>query len=851
MRVCCTTSAAALADIITLQTPEPAELQHSSQETAVFLDKNQNNKFSSLETNDETSNESSPDSPTHSDSTETTQVTSITTLKNKSNKNVKGINDFISKNLATQKKPGSFESSIISADSDDSCATKAFTKPNLPASLSSSSITHVVNSEDRLLSSFNFEKNRRRSSSLSEADDDQLAKFRRESIKNYKGMGGVSWGSLSIGAWLKDEIMFNKLQDAITIRLQQEEEQKLGNTSTTDKYLFNSPKSDDLFSTLDTPPALAKQKNDETNEETSKQPLQSNTKDTIEEDMQKNDSVTLNQMKKNGSSDINNDLKTQAYYLPTLEQKYCKDYSCCGISLPSLHDLLNHYEESHVPGSRNAESKSVSDINNKNNAAEIQPITKQQSLASSGKAIKSNSIAIGEKIEKISSYKVFHNIENKLNLKTIAELMPSEIDSHQKHFEKRSFQLTVGEEKQFQKQHIIIEDDDNEVVPKSNNQNIKFETIKLQRGYKSYSMSDLLDDREAKTNHMEINIKAATPPPHFEAFSFVSSDKDYHKERTASPQAISKPLSQPDSSNINVHSKTNESAVNHKATTESILEEAKALIGNINTVSMRGSKSLDLNLSLKTSDNISLDKKNNLQNHNISKRGSDIFVSNLSASEKPKISQHNDMDDHHNLHSDLEIDALDEADLKVMVELGKITNGRDDDDDDDNHGNNEHNHNNGHDDERNDDDNDDINDDDDEDDDEEKEDDDEDLEHEKQPPLKKRKISVKSVGIPDEPFMKSKKFMEEDDKPFRCPVIGCDKAYKNQNGLKYHRAHGHEGQILQENSDGTFSVINPETNLPFNEFVEFELDKPYRCDGCGRRYKNLNGLKYHKAHSTH
>lgn len=25
----------------------------------------------------------------------------------------------------------------------------------------------------------------------------------------------------------------------------------------------------------------------------------------------------------------------------------------------------------------------------------------------------------------------------------------------------------------------------------------------------------------------------------------------------------------------------------------------------------------------------------------------------------------------------------------------------------------------------------------------------------------------------------------EEPKPFKCPVIGCEKAYKNQNGLKY------------------------------------------------------------------
>jgi transcription factor SFP1 len=28
-----------------------------------------------------------------------------------------------------------------------------------------------------------------------------------------------------------------------------------------------------------------------------------------------------------------------------------------------------------------------------------------------------------------------------------------------------------------------------------------------------------------------------------------------------------------------------------------------------------------------------------------------------------------------------------------------------------------------------------------------------------------------------------------------------------------------------------------------------EKHKPHRCETCGKRYKNLNGLKYHKNHS--
>ncbi|SLM40018.1 Zinc finger, C2H2-like [Lasallia pustulata] len=89
----------------------------------------------------------------------------------------------------------------------------------------------------------------------------------------------------------------------------------------------------------------------------------------------------------------------------------------------------------------------------------------------------------------------------------------------------------------------------------------------------------------------------------------------------------------------------------------------------------------------------------------------------------------------------------------------------------------------------------------------------------------------------------------EEPKPFRCPVIGCEKAYKNQNGLKYHKSHGHNNQQLHENADGTFSIVNPETSVPYPGTLGMEKEKPYRCDVCGKRYKNLNGLKYHNAHS--
>lgn len=57
------------------------------------------------------------------------------------------------------------------------------------------------------------------------------------------------------------------------------------------------------------------------------------------------------------------------------------------------------------------------------------------------------------------------------------------------------------------------------------------------------------------------------------------------------------------------------------------------------------------------------------------------------------------------------------------------------------------------------------------------------------------------------------------DKPFRCGVVGCDKSYKQQNGLKYHRLQGHcsnEGKGM-----------------------DTKIAKPYVCHSslCAKRYK--------------
>jgi hypothetical protein len=74
---------------------------------------------------------------------------------------------------------------------------------------------------------------------------------------------------------------------------------------------------------------------------------------------------------------------------------------------------------------------------------------------------------------------------------------------------------------------------------------------------------------------------------------------------------------------------------------------------------------------------------------------------------------------------------------------------------------------------------------------------------------------------------------EDAPRPFKCPVNGCNRAYKTQNGLRYHKSvsitsntnlivtnsikHSHNHQHLHENSDGTFDVVGPAKNEAIDE----------------------------------
>lgn len=120
-------------------------------------------------------------------------------------------------------------------------------------------------------------------------------------------------------------------------------------------------------------------------------------------------------------------------------------------------------------------------------------------------------------------------------------------------------------------------------------------------------------------------------------------------------------------------------------------------------------------------------------------------------------------------------------------------------------------------------------------------------------------------------------------KPFKCPKPNCNKSYKQANGLKYHMTHGscnfapakeveHVKDLLLERrkqqqqlqggmggatSNGAQLSTSPSLEglteddlLSLSREAEKRL-RPFACGvgDCQRRYKNMNGLRYHYQHS--
>ncbi|KZW02669.1 hypothetical protein EXIGLDRAFT_665230 [Exidia glandulosa HHB12029] len=96
----------------------------------------------------------------------------------------------------------------------------------------------------------------------------------------------------------------------------------------------------------------------------------------------------------------------------------------------------------------------------------------------------------------------------------------------------------------------------------------------------------------------------------------------------------------------------------------------------------------------------------------------------------------------------------------------------------------------------------------------------------------------------------------DDVKIYRCALPGCNKAWKNINGLQYHlqvsRAHF---QIAVNRAKQSVSADHPgpgpeRQGEEAQAQVELKPQKQHRCphDGCPNSYKQLSGLRYHLTH---
>ncbi|CCD27128.1 zinc-coordinating transcription factor SFP1 NDAI_0J02360 [Naumovozyma dairenensis CBS 421] len=480
------------------------------------------------------------------------------------------------------------------------------------------------------------------------ATDDNSSAKRRESIAHSKGMGGVSWGSLSMGSWLKD----NNTKIAHSSKISKPSSTKRKSIN------ININNSWKIFEDLD---SLGEEEEEEgededNNSKTSLSPSSSTSISTSSpsQEHQPIHSSPSSSISSSTSSSASASASASQHtllfpdetlnyspYLPDFEESYCKNYSCCGVSLPSLHDLLKHYEEVHivVPSvqslhNNNGKSNTNNNNNNNNNSDKIQ---------------KGN-----------------NNNTNNNNIQT-----------HNK-----------------------------KIITKKTNNNMQISQL----NNISNRTTNLIDT--VSTNDVFLD----SPPHHLMIDQNLNNSRSQEIDMSLHERPIIQDLLY--NGNFAGQTETDDGG-------DTILSDYNKVLNETYT-------------------------------YTVGNTTSDMTV------------------------------TIDNPARKLYVE-------------------------------------------------------------------KNNNKAIKNKKNKEHSSSSSSSMKK--DKPFQCPVIGCNKTYKNQNGLKYHKSHGHQSQKLKANDDGSFTILNPDSNEPYENGQDgmnlYESDKPYRCDSCGKRYKNLNGLKYHKGHSTH
>ncbi|CAL9729247.1 transcription factor Sfp1p [Monosporozyma unispora] len=632
-----------------------------------------------------------------------------------------------------------------------------------------------------------------------------LNKLRRDSIAHSQGMGGVSWGSVTIGSWLRDEVM---LRGATTNNNNNNNNTIIPNNTTpilnndtpsnytSNTKMYNANRNSISYRRLSTINNM-------------------NNNKSVKVDNLNNSNLSLNLSTQPSNPQFQSPPFNTSTYLPNLEKQFCKDYSCCGLSLPGLHDLLRHYEEAHIGGNTvTSTSNNNSNINNSTNPISNNANIKKPTL-SKQQYTKQHKHIIQQQLKST-------NIDNNSKLSTTINNSRTFNNSM---VSTKPTNSTLSQQLYNNNTNTSSNTTNNSPIPKNSNKN------NLNNYTFNNNKSKDMIIRNNNNNNASIN------PTSKKNNSLMSAgiDLDFMDD-----DILNIGLNNNNNTNNNTKNNNNNSSVSTKGQITSQGLRNSSIPSAIMVDPLSTSNHLNMSHGM-----VDIDEDEDDEDEDDDEDDEDeddvMHDNNNNNNTTTNTSSNNDMKnqinsmDNSNLHNIL----MANSDINNLLRdsFSMPTMNFNNDNNHGNHGltmnhndNNHHNNNNSN-------------------------------NNNNTQTTNSQTINLNPTSnlnnnnnrpnFIDDPARRLYVMDHEEHKPFKCPVIGCEKTYKNQNGLKYHRLHGHQNQKLLENPDGTFTILDPDSNEPYPEGMGYEKDKPYRCEVCGKRYKNLNGLKYHRGHSTH
>ena len=689
-----------------------------------------------------------------------------------------------------------------------------------------------------------------------------LNKIRRDSIAHSQGMGGVSWGSLTIGSWLRDEVMLRGLNNNSNNNNHSNNnnnimENSIGPNYSTQSKVYNTNRNSISYRRLSTINKLNKPMKSENDDDDN-----NNNRNSDPHNNHPSDPYSNFPANSSDHSDIlhlnSPPLSSNSTYLPYFETQFCRDYSCCGLSLPGLHDLLRHYEEAHIGGfGYNIGYLNGNHISYNNNSNSNYGVKKQNNYLKQQYSKQQQRNVVQEQLKSKNNDPRFLNKSNADN---------SNNNNNNNHVTRETIHDDSPSMPKIKNNldNFSFNNDKNKDISMRNNQNL---TTGTEINTNNRSSSDNNNNNNNNNNNSMMGTGMDMDLMNNDLLSMGFDPSSNHDISRIVPD----PSTHDPTSNMGSTHRLRNSSIPSSIITNGPLNHGLGVIdadshhdngvvaGKEEVKEKDGSGDVDGDIVMDSnarsiSNNNNNDVKNNIITnrsannesfHNLKESVNSLDVSTGNNSHGfNNILMENSGDLNNLLVDSFSIQQMHFDNNTNMHDINNNSNNNNNDNNNDNDilgdiSNNQpfmedaiHNeasgmahkdplsslHTNNNDGDM---DNDDMNND------------------------------GNSMNFIDDPARRLYVMDHEEHKPFKCPVIGCEKTYKNQNGLKYHRLHGHQNQKLLENPDGTFTVLDPDSNEPYPEGMGYEKDKPYRCEVCGKRYKNLNGLKYHRGHSTH